>query len=151
MQETWLRVLGWAGNALLFSPFKIMRHTVPLSDFSRSDPFSGKNQRRITRVKCISIQFVVRTSGQRLLICYTYVFLRVFVLHHLGGGKGIIIKPNFLSHGQIRTANCFEMRSLLLRIILVFFLLVLCMFIYTAFLLPARIPNYITKQPQLIS
>jgi hypothetical protein len=43
MLETWLGVLGWAGKALLFFPFKIMENTVPLPDSSLSDSFSGKN------------------------------------------------------------------------------------------------------------
>ena len=34
MYGTWFGVLGWAENALLFCPFKIMGTTVPLSDFS---------------------------------------------------------------------------------------------------------------------
>lgn len=38
-----MKVLGWAGKALLFVPFKLMRHTVPLPDFSLSVPFPGTN------------------------------------------------------------------------------------------------------------
>jgi hypothetical protein len=33
--------LGWAGNAVLFFPFKIMGNMVLLSKFSLSDPFLG--------------------------------------------------------------------------------------------------------------
>lgn len=44
-------VLGWAGNALLFSLFKIMgNNMVPIFNVSLSDLCSGTHQSRKTKV-----------------------------------------------------------------------------------------------------
>ena len=38
-------ILGWAGNAFLSFPFKIVSNSFLLSDFSLSGPFFGTNER----------------------------------------------------------------------------------------------------------